>query len=47
MAIVRTGCISIAWKGGTRGCPAKRAYVVEFLDAGMPESVEVNGEALP
>ncbi|MGF6710395.1 alpha-glucosidase (family GH31 glycosyl hydrolase) [Luteibacter sp. W1I16] len=34
-------------EGRYKGRPAKRTYVVEFLDAGIPESVEVNGEALP
>jgi hypothetical protein len=33
--------------GDYRGRPETRGYVVEFLDAGIPESVEVNGELLP
>jgi hypothetical protein len=36
-----------AMDGTYRGRPAKRSYVVELLDAGIPESVEVNGEPLP
>jgi alpha-glucosidase (family GH31 glycosyl hydrolase) len=36
-----------AMRGDYRGRPATRSYVIELLDAGIPESVEVNGEPLP
>jgi len=36
-----------AMDGEYTGRPTTRRYVVELLDAGIPESVEVNGEALP
>ncbi|MGA7436993.1 MAG: TIM-barrel domain-containing protein [Luteibacter sp.] len=36
-----------AMDGDYTGRPTTRRYVVELLDAGIPESVEVNGEALP
>ena len=36
-----------AMRGHYRGRPTTRSYVVELLDAGIPESVEVNGEPLP
>lgn len=34
-------------EGDYAGKPTARSYIVEFLDAGIPESVEVNGERLP
>ncbi|WP_051943317.1 MULTISPECIES: glycoside hydrolase family 31 protein [Luteibacter] len=34
-------------EGTFDGKHAMRSYIVQFLDAGIPESVEVNGEALP
>jgi alpha-glucosidase (family GH31 glycosyl hydrolase) len=34
-------------EGHYAGKPTTRSYIVEFLDAGIPESVEVNGERLP
>jgi hypothetical protein len=44
----RMHCVRIGGMDGRyEGRPDRRAYVVEFLDAGIPESVEVNGEALP
>jgi alpha-glucosidase (family GH31 glycosyl hydrolase) len=36
-----------AMRGHYTGRPGKRSYIVELLDAGIPESVEVNGVALP
>ncbi|QDE40873.1 DUF5110 domain-containing protein [Luteibacter pinisoli] len=36
-----------AMDGDYTGRPSTRRYVVELLDAGIPESVEVNGEVLP
>jgi alpha-glucosidase (family GH31 glycosyl hydrolase) len=33
--------------GEFRGKHPRRSYIVQFLDAGMPESVEVNGRPLP
>ncbi len=32
--------------GSYAGCPSRRRYVIELLDAGIPESVEVNGRRL-
>lgn len=36
-----------AMQGHYRGRPTHRRYVVELLDAGIPETIEVNGQRLP